>query len=216
MVERLRQLIPHEEFDYLTLVEGLKTYARPRDKITALLRAAAIIRIKKGLYVFGPSYRREAYSRELLANWIYGPSYLSLEYALSRYGMIPERVETITSVTCAKNRTFQTPAGRFTYWSVPIRAYWIGIDRIELAGNRGFLMATREKALADKLCQDRGTDVRSLKRLEAFLLDDLRIDPDTLGQLNPAATATIAEHRGSRRVALLASYLQKSRSRTSE
>jgi predicted transcriptional regulator of viral defense system len=216
MVKQLRQLIPHEEFDYLTLVEGLKTYARPRDKITALLRAAAIVRIKKGLYVFGPSYSREAYSKELLANWIYGPSYISLEYALSRYGMIPERVEAITSATCGRSRAFWTPAGHFTYWSIPVRAYWIGVDRIELAGNRGFLIATREKALADKLCQDRGADVRSLKRLEAFLLDDLRIDPDTLGQLNPAATANIAEHWGSRRVAMLASYLQKNRPGASE
>jgi len=130
--------------------------------------------------------------------------------------MIPERVETITSVTCMKNRTFQTPVGRFTYWSVPIRAYWIGIDRIDLAGDRGFLMATREKALADRLCQDRGNDVRSHKRLEAFLLEDLRIDPETLGQLDPVATATIAEHWGSRRVAMLASYLRKRRSRASE
>lgn len=214
-MEQLRQLIPYEEFDYLTLLEGLKKYARPRDKISALLRSATIIRVKKGLYTFGPSYRREIYSRELLANWIYGPSYISLEYALSRYGMIPERVEIITSVTCAKDRAFQTPAGRFSYWSVPIRAYWIGVDRIELAGNRGFLMATREKALADKVCQDRGAAIRSLKRLDAYLLNDLRIDPDTLRELDPAATAAIAQRWQSARVALLASYLQKSRSRVS-
>ncbi len=89
-MEQLRQFIPYEEFDYLTLVGSLKTYARPRDKITALLRAGTIVRVKKGLYVFGPPLRREAYSQELLANWIYGPSYLSLEYALGRYGMIPD------------------------------------------------------------------------------------------------------------------------------
>jgi predicted transcriptional regulator of viral defense system len=214
-VEQLRQLIPYEEFDYLRLLEGLKEYSRPRDKISALLRSATIMRIKKGLYIFGPSYRREPYSRELLANWIYGPSYISLEYALSHYGMIPERVEMITSVTCARDRAFQTPAGRFSYWSVPIRAYCIGFDRIELAGNRGFLMATREKALADKLCRDRGAAIRSLKRLEAFLLNDLRIDPDTLRELDPAATAVIAQHWDSPRVALLASYLKKTGSRVS-
>lgn len=208
-MERVRQLIPYEEFDYLTLLGGLRAYARPRDKITALLHAATIIRVKKGLYIFGPSQRREAYSRELLANWIYGPSYLSLEYALSRYGMIPERVETLTSVTCGKNRAFHTPAGRFTYSAIPMRAYWIGIDRIELSGDRGFLMATREKALADKVSQERRVSIRSLKRLEAFLLDDLRIDPGAVRQLDPAAMRSIALHWGSRRVALLATYLEK-------
>ena len=90
-----------------------------------------------------------------------------------------------------------------------MRAYWIGIDRIELAGDRGFLMATREKALADKLCQERRVNIRSLKRLEAFLLDDLRIDPDVVRQLDPAAMRSIALHWGSRRVALLATYLEK-------
>ena len=215
-MEQLRQVIPYEEFDYLTLLGGLKAYARPRDKITALLHAGSIIRVKKGLYVFGPSFRREAYSRELLANWIYGPSYLSLEYALGRYGMIPERVETLTSVTCGKGRAFHTPAGRFTYWSVPMRAYSIGFDRIEQAGNRGFLMATREKALADKLCQDRSVVIRSFKQLEAYLLEDLRIDPDALRQLDPVAMGTIAVHWGSRRVALLASYLEKRGTRVSD
>jgi predicted transcriptional regulator of viral defense system len=215
-MEQLRQVIPYEEFDYLTLLGALKTFARPRDKITALLRAGAIVRVKKGLYVFGPSYCREAYSQELLANWIYGPSYLSLEYALARYGMIPERVETLTSVTCGKSRTFNTPVGRFTYRSVAMRAYWIGVDRVELAGNRSFLMATREKALADMLCQDRGAAIRSLKRLEAFLAEDLRVDPDALRGLDPVAMGAIAEQYRSRRIALLASYLEKRGTRGSD
>ena len=215
-MEPLRQFIPYEEFDYLTLLGGLKGYARPRDKITALLRTATIIRVKKGLYIFGPSQRREAYSRELLANWIYGPSYVSLEYALSRYGMIPERVETLTSVTCGKSRAFRTPVGRFTYSAIPLRAYWVGVDRVELNDNRGFLMATREKALADKLSQERRVKIRSRKRLEAFLLEDLRIDPDAMRQLDPDVMRSIAQHWGSRRVALLATYLEKRGARASD
>ncbi len=82
MNEPIRKMIPYEEFDYQTLLGALKGYARPRDRITALLRKGVIIRVKKGLYVFGEHERRRPYSREILANLIYGPSYISLEYAL--------------------------------------------------------------------------------------------------------------------------------------
>ena len=58
MIDQLRADVPHEEFDYLALMKGLRGYARPRDRVTTLLRHQAIIRVKKGLYVFGPTYRR--------------------------------------------------------------------------------------------------------------------------------------------------------------
>ena len=69
---RLRQLIPREEFDYQTLLSYLQGYDYPRDKITDLLRKGVIIRVKKGLYVFGELYRRRPVSREALANLMYG------------------------------------------------------------------------------------------------------------------------------------------------
>ena len=82
MLEELRSKIISEEFDYQSLLNCLREYDRPRDKITDLLRQGAIIRIKKGIYVFGERYRRQPFSREVLANMIYGPSYISLDYAL--------------------------------------------------------------------------------------------------------------------------------------
>ena len=123
----LRNIIGREEFDYQALMSALSQYASPRDKVTALLRSGVIIRIKKGLYIFGRDYRREPFCRELLANLIYGPSYVSLEYALSYYGMIPERVETITSITSGRARSFVTPVGQFTYR--PTSHFSTGIDR---------------------------------------------------------------------------------------
>ena len=80
--ESLRQAISWEEFDYQALLGALQDYAHPRDKISDLLAKDIIIRVKKGLYVFGDSYRNKPYSREILANLIYGPSCISLEYAL--------------------------------------------------------------------------------------------------------------------------------------
>ena len=65
--------------------------------------------MKKGLYVFGENNRQRPYSREILANLMYGPSYISLEYALQHYGLIPERVEALTSVTVGRSRNIMMP-----------------------------------------------------------------------------------------------------------
>ena len=104
-----------EVLDYQQLVSCLRGYAKPRDRITGLLAEGSLIRLRKGLYVFGERYRRSPLSREHLANLIYGPSYVSLDYALSHYGLIPERVENVTSVTTGEKRRFNTPFGDFTY-----------------------------------------------------------------------------------------------------
>ena len=211
MMEQIRRQISQEEFDYQTLLNCLKDYGRPRDKIRALLRSGAIIRVKKGLYVFGPDYSRGPFSRELLANLIYGPSYVSLDYALSYYGLIPERVETVTSVTCGKNRTFSTPVGRFTYWSIPLDSYRVGIDIIQLDERRSFLMATPEKALADKICRSRDSDIRRAEEFEAYLLEHLRIDPGELLRLNPKRIKEIAQHWRSRKILFLTTFLHRNR-----
>jgi predicted transcriptional regulator of viral defense system len=116
----LRNQIQREEFDHQILTDALRSYARPRDKISDLLRKGIIVRVKKGLYIFGKDYRRQYASRELLANLIYGPSYVSLDFALQHYGMIPERVEAVTSVTTGRSRRFSTPIGLFTYRQIPV------------------------------------------------------------------------------------------------
>ena len=108
----IRRAIPTEVFSFQQLMDCLAGYAKPRDKIGALLRRGDIIRVRKGLYVFGPDYRRGPWSREVLANLIYGPSYISLDYALAYYALIPERVEEVTSVTLSRSRRFDTPLGR--------------------------------------------------------------------------------------------------------
>jgi len=209
MLEDLRSKITSEEFDYQTLLDGLREYARPRDKITSLLRQSAIIRIKKGIYVFGEKYRRQPFSREVLANMIYGPSYISLDYALHYYGMIPERVEAVTSVTCSRGRRFSTAVGLFIYRGIPMNAYRIGIDQVALAGGRTFLIAVPEKALSDKIHDDRGTRVRTQAEMMSYLLDNLRIDPGRLEKLNPVILSLIADRYRSRKIRLLSDLLHK-------
>jgi hypothetical protein len=207
----LRMRIPGEEFDYQTLLDGLRRYASPRDAITRLLRSGAIIRVKKGLYVFGPAYARRPYSRELLANLIYGPSYVSLDYALQHHGLIPEGVCAVTSATVARARRFQNPAGLFIYRTVPLAGYWTGIDREETDEGVPALIATAEKALADKIYDDRGTGIRSLRQMRSYLLDDLRIEGEVLANLDPDEIVKIGELYRSQKVRLLASVIREQR-----
>ena len=206
-MQSLRHQIQAEEFDYQMLLDGLRAYAHPRDKITSLLKKGIIVRIKKGLYVFGEEYRRAPVSREILANLIYGPSYISLEYALHYHGLIPERVEALTSVTCGRSRSFSTPLGVFTYHRIPLPAFQRGMDQVLLGDGRPFLIATPEKALADKVVEDRGLAWQTQKACREYLLDNLRVDPVSLGAMNLDRLAEIAQSYRSRKVRTLACFI---------
>ena len=76
MHNNVKKLALIEEFDYNFAMSALSEYKNPRIEINDLLKKGEIIRVKKGLYVFGPDLAREPYSRETLANLIYGPSYI--------------------------------------------------------------------------------------------------------------------------------------------
>ena len=209
VMESIRKYISNEEFDYQTLLHGLRQYSRPRDKISELLRKGVIIRVKKGIYVFGEDYRRRLFSREILANIIYGPSYISLEYALHYFGLIPERVEAVTSVTTGRSRKYATPVGLFSYRMIPLAAFRIGMDRVELDDGRSFLIATPEKALADKIRDDRGAGLQTQGQLLDYLENNLRVDLTALTNLNSEHLDTIARRYGSRKLKLLSNLLQR-------
>ena len=205
----LTKSIPFEEFDYQTLLDSVRGYAQPRMKISGMLAKGDIIRVKKGLYILGETLRRRPFCRELLANLVYGPSYVSLEYALHYHGLTPERVETVTSVTCGRSRTFASPVGTFSYRMIPMEAFRTGMDRVELDDGRSFLIAIPEKALADRIVADRGAGISTQKDLHEYLLTDLRIDPVILYGLDPARLTEIAGQYRSRRVKLLADLITR-------
>jgi len=212
VIESLGKTIPSEEFDYQALVDALHDYAHPRDKISDLLAKGVIVRVKKGLYVFGDDYRSKPYSREILANLIYGPSCVSLEYALHQYGLIPERVEAITSVTTKRAKEFRTPVGLFKYRNIPEAGFHVGLQRVELNDGRAYLIACPEKALADKFRSDRGLHIRTRKGCLDYLENSLRIDPGDLAGLDAALLDNISTAYKSKRIHLLVDlvkYLQK-------
>jgi len=98
------------------------------------------------------------------------PSYVSYEYALSYYGLIPERVYEITSATLHSKKSFDTPIGRFTYKPGPLPVYAMGIDWLYDNKNGGKLIATPEKALCDKIRADRGIGKLSQEKLSGYFI----------------------------------------------
>lgn len=179
----LRERVPGNELDYGLAMDCLKDYSKPRDKLSRLLKSGALIRLKKGLYIFGKPYQRGDLSLTMIANMIYGPSYVSLEWALGHYGLIPERVEEVTSITVKRKAHFDTPLGRFTYEHSNASAYPIGLTRFEESKYQSALIATKEKALADQLIIRRGK-VTSLVELEQILFEDFRIEEEDVAALD--------------------------------
>ncbi len=207
-IHTLRAQANREEIDYLFLNNALADYASPRNKIQAFLKSKDLIRIKKGLYVFGERARFEPYSKEVLANLIYGPSAISLEYALAYYGLIPERVEVMTSITNNRNKRFQTPVGNFEYFYLSPKKYSFGITQIKLSPSTHFLMAVKEKALADVLTLR--TDIMSTQQeLHSHLIENLRIDELSLKNLDYKIIAALTDIYKNKNINLLKCILEK-------
>ncbi|MFL5814854.1 MAG: hypothetical protein ACJ763_14865 [Bdellovibrionia bacterium] len=188
---QLRKMIPAEEFDYALLTSALSAYSGVRQKINELLKAEVIIRVKKGLYVFGPDYNQAPVCKELLANLIYGPSYISLEYALSFHGLIPERVETLTSVTIQRDKRFKTPIGNFTYRYLGVEKYSSEIQQVMIDQTHPVLMASPEKALCDYIALNKIRHISSADQAIEFLESDLRIDEQNWRNLSAEKLAQI-------------------------
>ena len=205
---KLRAKIHGEVFDYQVLLDALAGYRKPRDKTTRLLAAGAIVRIKKGLYCFGEPFRKKPISREHLANLIYGPSYISIDYALNYYGLIPERVDIITSVTTRRSRNFDTPFGVFSYTMLNPQRYAVGAV-FEAAGNIPYLVASPEKALVDKVWSDKRFNGRRISDFDDYLSDDLRMDRGDLSKLDHDRLQAIARAYDSAKINNLVRHIKR-------
>ena len=212
MVEtaEIRQELDRDVFDYQQLTGCLSHLSKPRDKINKLLRRGDIVRIRKGLYTFGRLYRRGQLSRELLANLIHGPSYISLEYALSYHGLIPERVSTVTSVALGRSRKFDTPVGTFTYRSLSLERYAVGAELAESPAG-SFLIACAEKALADKVWTDKRFSGTRRSDFGPYLEEDLRVDFAQLASLDRSRFERIQQAYSSRKIRSLFRFLNSLR-----
>lgn len=171
-------------FTKSALIPLLNKYKSPKDKISALLKSGDIINLKNGLYLVSEKYRTERVSLELLANQIYGPSYVSLDNALSFYGIIPERVNTISSICVKRTRLFENSIGKFQYHYAKPEYYKIGIVNHITESNKIVLIASLEKALCDKIVFSRNLKLLSLNAMNMFLEEDLRADFSNVEKIN--------------------------------
>lgn len=166
------------------MLEMLKDYMRPNDKISEWVKSGELLSIRRGLYIPGPETDLPVPEPFLIANHLRGPSYVSLEAALSYWGFIPERVYEITSVTMKTAKKYNTPAGRFNYQHLPSPYYSFGIESIQLNPKQTALIASREKAVCDKVILTSGITLRSTRQTKEFLLEDLRMDENMLKKLH--------------------------------
>ena len=154
-------------------------YKSINDKISYMKEKGLLYALKKGLYVYRSPYIKTLISKEIIANNIYGPSYISYEYALSYHGLIPERVSEVTSATTKSAKKFSNNYGIFSFKHIRTELFALGINIVE-SKQGNFMIASPEKALCDKIYTDRAVNIRSKKAMLEYLIDDVRIDLDEL------------------------------------
>lgn len=162
--------------DFGILSTAIGDFKAPKDKIRKLEKEGKLIRLKKGLYVVSPEITNETLSKELIANHLLGPSYISLETALSYYGLIPERVYVTKSVTTKRTKKFTTPVGTYEYLSIPEDYFSIGIKNEIIDESYAFLIGAPEKVLCDLIFTTSKLRIQSEKAMWSYLTEDLRID----------------------------------------
>ena len=161
-------------------------------KISYMTKQGVLIRLKKGLYTFDALYQDGSVDSIVIANRLYAPSYLSFDYALSYYGLIPERVYEVSSATLHAKKLFDTPLGRFSYRPVPLEVYALGVDWFYDECDGGKFIATPEKALCDKIRADRGLGRLNQEKMKNYLYYDLRIERESLMKLEIKLVEAIA------------------------
>lgn len=179
IIEQIRENIPQDILTDDILMNLLK--GSPDRRYGVIKRAIAkgeLVHIKRGLYILAKKYQRKSPNLFELAQWIYGPSYISFESALSYHGCIPESVYAITSACLLNAKKFRTPHGIFTYKRIPYPMLYLGVERVKLE-NSTFFMASPLKAIVDYVYAYR-------KQWQGIdpLIKSLRIEQHTIDQWN--------------------------------
>lgn len=185
---------------------NLVNYSNKNNKISRDVKNGKLIKITRGLYETDPNT-----AGYLLASSIYGPSYLSFDFALYYYGLIPEKVLVYTNATYnkKKKKQYDTPFGTYLYRDVPKDVYPIGINLVEEGGYL-YQIATPEKALCDKLYTL--SSAKNMSGLENLLFNDLRIDIEELKKLNLQDIEELSKMYHSTNVKLLYKYVRRNKS----
>ncbi len=185
------------------LKEKYSKYSNTSDKIKREAQKGNLIRLTKGIYETDKNV-----DPCLLASVILSPSYLSFDFALSYYGLIPERVYAITSATLRvrKNKTFENSFARYEYTDIPANAFSEGLTCIE-KGDYIVRIASKEKAICDSLYKWRV--VKNINDLKELLFIDKRIDEDEFASCDFALLKRLASLYNKTNLKLLIKLIRK-------
>lgn len=152
-------------------------------KANRLESTGEITRLKRGLYVVNPRLSLREIEPFLIANHLHGPSYVSMHTALRHYGLIPEAVYTVQSMTTGVARRYATGMGVFEYIHTGAEYYGIGVT-IEESEGATYMIATPEKALCDLMVSTPNLNLRYRRGVREFLEEDLRLDTEELARMD--------------------------------
>jgi len=196
LTEKVFEYAPDGDFtshDVATLFPGSED--RRYGLVKRAIASGEVIHICRGLYCLAPKYQKKSVNLHALAQHVYGPSYISLESALSWHGWIPEAVYTLTSVSFGKSKEFNTPLGVFSYIHVPQKILYNGVERMTDEDENIFLMAAPIKALADYVYVHK-KDWIGLKPVT----ESLRVEPEEFESVALRDIELLIDNYASRRV----------------
>ena len=151
------RLILGDDFTSTTLV-NLKNW----------VKKGYLLMLRRGLYCVAEGV--QDIDSLAFATKIYQPSYVSLEAALGFYGIIPEAVFTVTSVTTRKTQNFETPKGNFSYQKIKREAF--GGFETKKNGRISFNLALPEKAIVDFLYLNRNILTGELAQFQSYRFNE--------------------------------------------
>lgn len=205
LTEKVFECVPYGDFtsqDVANLFPGSKD--RRYGLVKRAIADGEIIHIRRGLYCLAPKYQKKSINLYALAQRVYGPSYISLESALSWHGWIPEAVYTVTSVSFKKAKEFNTPLGVFSYNRIPQKLFYAGVERLADEAGNIFLMAKSIKALSDYVYVHK-KDWMGLKPV----VESLRVEEEEFASVTANELNSLIENHVSRRVQKFIKGLKK-------
>lgn len=165
------------QVDSLLLKDSFSHNKNPNKKVFDLKKKGYLQQIKRSQYFNTKSNDLATTPYEIIANSMYFPSYVSMEWALQHYGLIMDRVTTVTSVTTLRTKEFKTPYAPFSYTHITKKRYPVGYTTKIVSNNISFLIAKPEKALIDYInIKAKNLTIKNDYDIEEFLENDLRLD----------------------------------------
>jgi len=204
--EELIEIVGDEPvFETSLLLAGDVDPADARKQLSRWTKAGRLFRLRRDLYALAPPFQKVKPHPFLVANRMARGSYVSRQSALAHYGLIPEYVPVVTSVTTSRPALWETPLGSYDFRHLKVEMFY-GYQLLELGGKQQAFVAAPEKALLDLIyLQPGGDSPEYLRELRLQHLD--RLDVDEL-----ARQAKLAHSRKLRRAAALVANLARSES----